>query len=123
MHQQIHDDLLQFSANTSQGPELTSARKKLKRNLFRAVSEGNVEELQRLLAELKERSRACTNLPVPGELCSHLGEGCCCLREMSLFPKPEKYLYFPVNLEVTIPGCSTANRGCLGAQETVNRVE
>lgn len=94
LHQQIHDDLLQFSANTSQGPELTSARKKLKRNLFRAVSEGNVEELQRLLAELKERSRACTNLPVPGELCSHLGEGWCCLGEVSLFPKRGKYLYF-----------------------------
>lgn len=76
MHQQFNDDFLQFSANASQGPELRSARKKLKRNLFRAVSEGNVEELQRLLAELKERSSACTTLPVPGELCRHLGESC-----------------------------------------------
>uniref|UniRef100_A0A8U7P9A9 Transient receptor potential cation channel subfamily V member 3 n=1 Tax=Corvus moneduloides TaxID=1196302 RepID=A0A8U7P9A9_CORMO len=67
-NQQFHDGFSQFSANTSQGPELTSARKKLKRNLFRAVSEGNVEELQRLLAELKERSSACTNLPVPDYL-------------------------------------------------------
>lgn len=76
LHQQFNDDFLQFSANASQGPELRSARKKLKRNLFRAVSEGNVEELQRLLAELKERSSACTTLPVPGELCRHLGESC-----------------------------------------------
>uniref|UniRef100_A0A8D2PKU4 Transient receptor potential cation channel subfamily V member 3 n=1 Tax=Zosterops lateralis melanops TaxID=1220523 RepID=A0A8D2PKU4_ZOSLA len=68
LHQQLHDDFSQFSANTCQGPELTSARKKLKRNLFRAVSEGNVEELQRLLAELKERSSACTNLSVPDYL-------------------------------------------------------
>ncbi|NXQ25786.1 TRPV3 protein, partial [Alaudala cheleensis] len=55
-------------ATTCQGPELRSARKKLKRNLFRAVSEGNAEELQQLLAELKERSSACTNLPVPDYL-------------------------------------------------------
>lgn len=80
LHQQLHDDFSQFSANTCQGPELTSARKKLKRNLFRAVSEGNVEELQRLLAELKERSSACTNLSVPGELCSPWGKDAAGLR-------------------------------------------
>ncbi|XP_058278989.1 transient receptor potential cation channel subfamily V member 3 isoform X6 [Hirundo rustica] len=73
--QSLQDDATEYSpnvdscgANTSQGPELRSARKKLKRNLFRAVSEGNVEELQRLLAELKERSSACTNPPVPDYL-------------------------------------------------------
>uniref|UniRef100_A0A8B9E249 Transient receptor potential cation channel subfamily V member 3 n=1 Tax=Anser cygnoides TaxID=8845 RepID=A0A8B9E249_ANSCY len=44
------------------------ARKKLKRYIFRAVSEGNVEELQGLLAELKERSNACTNMTVPDYL-------------------------------------------------------
>ncbi|NWV69661.1 TRPV3 protein, partial [Malurus elegans] len=73
--QSLQDDATEYSpnvdscgANTSQGPELTRARKKLKRNLFRAVSEGNVEELQRLLAELKERSSSCTNLPVPDYL-------------------------------------------------------
>uniref|UniRef100_A0A8C5WZY0 Transient receptor potential cation channel subfamily V member 3 n=1 Tax=Malurus cyaneus samueli TaxID=2593467 RepID=A0A8C5WZY0_9PASS len=62
------DSNIRPCANTSQGPELTRARKKLKRNLFRAVSEGNVEELQRLLMELKERSSSCTNLPVPDYL-------------------------------------------------------
>ncbi|KAI6074397.1 Transient receptor potential cation channel subfamily V member 3 [Aix galericulata] len=56
------------SANISQGPEQTSARKKLKRYIFRAVSEGNVEELQGLLLELKERSNACTNMTVPDYL-------------------------------------------------------
>uniref|UniRef100_A0A663FEF0 Transient receptor potential cation channel subfamily V member 3 n=1 Tax=Aquila chrysaetos chrysaetos TaxID=223781 RepID=A0A663FEF0_AQUCH len=40
------------------------ARKKLKKYIFRAVSEGNVEQLQCLLAELKERSNACTNMTV-----------------------------------------------------------
>uniref|UniRef100_A0A8C3JRX6 Transient receptor potential cation channel subfamily V member 3 n=1 Tax=Calidris pygmaea TaxID=425635 RepID=A0A8C3JRX6_9CHAR len=44
------------------------ARKKLKRYIFRAVSEGNTEELQCLLAELKERSNACTNMTVPDYL-------------------------------------------------------
>uniref|UniRef100_A0A8D2L4L6 Transient receptor potential cation channel subfamily V member 3 n=1 Tax=Varanus komodoensis TaxID=61221 RepID=A0A8D2L4L6_VARKO len=39
-------------------------QKKLKKYLFRAVSEGNVEELQSLLAELKERSLTCKNLTV-----------------------------------------------------------
>ncbi|NWX60619.1 TRPV3 protein, partial [Promerops cafer] len=73
--QSLQDDATEYSpnvdscgANTCQGPELVSARKKLKRNLFRAVSEGHAEELQRLLAELKERSSACTNLPVPDYL-------------------------------------------------------
>lgn len=59
----------------SQGPEQTSARKKLKRYVFRAVSEGNIEELQCLLAELKERSNACTNTAVPGKLWSYLQAG------------------------------------------------
>uniref|UniRef100_A0A8C3NJS8 Ion transport domain-containing protein n=1 Tax=Geospiza parvula TaxID=87175 RepID=A0A8C3NJS8_GEOPR len=62
------DSNIRPCATTCQGPELRSARKKLKRNLFRAVSEGNVEELQRLLAELRERSGACTSLPVPDYL-------------------------------------------------------
>uniref|UniRef100_A0A8D0F685 Transient receptor potential cation channel subfamily V member 3 n=1 Tax=Strix occidentalis caurina TaxID=311401 RepID=A0A8D0F685_STROC len=44
------------------------ARKKLKRYIFRAVSEGNIEELQCLLAELKERSNACPNMTVPDYL-------------------------------------------------------
>uniref|UniRef100_A0A663MEM2 Transient receptor potential cation channel subfamily V member 3 n=1 Tax=Athene cunicularia TaxID=194338 RepID=A0A663MEM2_ATHCN len=44
------------------------ARKKLKRYIFRAVSEGNIEELQCLLAELKERSNVCTNMTVPDYL-------------------------------------------------------
>uniref|UniRef100_A0A8C9G9K6 Transient receptor potential cation channel subfamily V member 3 n=1 Tax=Pavo cristatus TaxID=9049 RepID=A0A8C9G9K6_PAVCR len=48
--------LLSCSANIAQGPEQTQARKKLKKYIFRAVSEGNIEELQGLLAELKERS-------------------------------------------------------------------
>uniref|UniRef100_A0A8B9C775 Transient receptor potential cation channel subfamily V member 3 n=1 Tax=Anser brachyrhynchus TaxID=132585 RepID=A0A8B9C775_9AVES len=59
------DSNIRPCANISQGPEQTSARKKLKRYIFRAVSEGNVEELQGLLAELKERSNACTNMTVP----------------------------------------------------------
>uniref|UniRef100_H1A1Y3 Transient receptor potential cation channel subfamily V member 3 n=1 Tax=Taeniopygia guttata TaxID=59729 RepID=H1A1Y3_TAEGU len=50
------DSNIRPCATTCQDPELRSARKKLKRNLFRAVSEGNAEELQRLLAELRERS-------------------------------------------------------------------
>ncbi|XP_038013828.1 transient receptor potential cation channel subfamily V member 3 isoform X2 [Motacilla alba alba] len=73
--QSLQDDATEYSPNvdscgatTCQGPELRSARKKLKRNLFRAVSEGNAEELQRLLAELRERSGACTSLPVPDYL-------------------------------------------------------
>ncbi|GAB0207285.1 transient receptor potential cation channel subfamily V member 3 [Grus japonensis] len=70
--QSLQDDATEYSpnvdsccANISQGPEQTSARKKLKKYIFRAVSEGNIEELQRLLAELKERSNACTNMTVP----------------------------------------------------------
>ncbi|PKU30155.1 transient receptor potential cation channel subfamily v member 3 [Limosa lapponica baueri] len=77
--QSLQDDATEYSpnvdsccANISQGPEQTSARKKLKRYIFRAVSEGNIEELQCLLAELKERSNACTNMTVPGKLWSYL---------------------------------------------------
>ncbi|OWK57308.1 Transient receptor potential cation channel subfamily V member 3 [Lonchura striata] len=73
--QSLQDDATEYSPNvdscgatTCQDPELRSARKKLKRNLFRAVSEGNAEELQRLLAELRERSGSCTSLPVPDYL-------------------------------------------------------
>ncbi|KAJ7398288.1 hypothetical protein BTVI_126639 [Pitangus sulphuratus] len=73
--QSLQDDATEYSpnvesccANISQGAEQTSARKKLKRFLFRAVSEGNVEELQCLLGELKERSRACTNMTGPDYL-------------------------------------------------------
>uniref|UniRef100_A0A8B9VR17 Transient receptor potential cation channel subfamily V member 3 n=1 Tax=Anas zonorhyncha TaxID=75864 RepID=A0A8B9VR17_9AVES len=62
------DSNIRPCANIPQGPEQTSARKKLKRYIFRAVSEGNVEELQGLLAELKERSNACTNMTVPDYL-------------------------------------------------------
>ncbi|NXK53447.1 TRPV3 protein, partial [Chauna torquata] len=72
--QSLQDDVTEYSpnvdscANIPQGPEQTSARKKLKRYIFRAVSEGNIEELQGLLTELKERSNACTNMTVPDYL-------------------------------------------------------
>ncbi|OXB53014.1 hypothetical protein ASZ78_002974 [Callipepla squamata] len=73
--QSLQDDVTEYSpnadscgANIPQGPEQTRARKKLKKYLFQAVSEGNIEELQGLLAELKERSDACTNTTVPDYL-------------------------------------------------------
>ncbi|KAJ7422181.1 hypothetical protein WISP_39355 [Willisornis vidua] len=73
--QSLQDDATEYSpnvdsccANMSQGQEQSSARKKLKRYLFRAVSEGNVEELQTLLGELKERCNNCTNIAVPDYL-------------------------------------------------------
>ncbi|XP_065550705.1 transient receptor potential cation channel subfamily V member 3 isoform X2 [Lathamus discolor] len=73
--QSLQDDATEYSpnvdsccANISQGPEQTSARKKLKKYIFRAVSEGNIEELQCLLTELKERSNACMNMAVPDYL-------------------------------------------------------
>ncbi|NXU90226.1 TRPV3 protein, partial [Xiphorhynchus elegans] len=73
--QSLQDDATEYSPNVdsccaamSQGAEQSSARKKLKRYLFRAVSEGNVEELQGLLGELRERCNSCTNVPVPDYL-------------------------------------------------------
>ncbi|XP_062448314.1 transient receptor potential cation channel subfamily V member 3 isoform X1 [Rhea pennata] len=72
--QSLQDDVTEYSpnvencANIPQGPEQTSARKKLKKYIFRAVSEGNVEELQCLLAELKERLNTSTNTTVPDYL-------------------------------------------------------
>ncbi|POI34570.1 hypothetical protein CIB84_001679 [Bambusicola thoracicus] len=73
--QSLQDDVTEYSpnvdscgANIAQGPEQTGARKKLKKYIFRAVSEGNIEELQGLLAELKERSNVCTNMTVPDYL-------------------------------------------------------
>lgn len=83
VNQQFQYCFLSFSANTSQGPEQTRARKKLKRDLFRAVSEGNPEELQRLLAELKERSSACTSATVPGKPCREEDCSSACRAELS----------------------------------------
>uniref|UniRef100_A0A8C2TX27 Transient receptor potential cation channel subfamily V member 3 n=1 Tax=Coturnix japonica TaxID=93934 RepID=A0A8C2TX27_COTJA len=57
-----------MDSNIPQGPDQTRARKKLKKYIFRAVSEGNIEELQGLLAELKERSNVCTSMTVPDYL-------------------------------------------------------
>ncbi|KAM8797473.1 transient receptor potential cation channel subfamily V member 3 [Eudromia elegans] len=66
--QSLQDDVTEYSpnvescANISQGPERTRARKHLKAYIFTAVSEGNLEELKCLLAELKERLNLCTSM-------------------------------------------------------------
>lgn len=56
------------STTLSQSAQQSNRRKKLKKYLFRAVSEGNVEELQRLLAEVKDRSHSCRNVSVQGAM-------------------------------------------------------
>ncbi|XP_025903554.1 transient receptor potential cation channel subfamily V member 3 [Nothoprocta perdicaria] len=72
--QSLQDDVTEYSPNVesctniSQGPERTRARKQLKAYIFTAVSEGNLEELQCLLAELKERLNSCTNVTAPDYL-------------------------------------------------------
>nr|XP_020664683.1 transient receptor potential cation channel subfamily V member 3 isoform X2 [Pogona vitticeps] len=53
-----------YCTNCSHSVRQNHHRKRLKKYLFRAVSEGNREELQGLLEELKERSHACRTLPV-----------------------------------------------------------
>ncbi|XP_063002667.1 transient receptor potential cation channel subfamily V member 3 [Elgaria multicarinata webbii] len=69
--QSLQDDMTEYTpnadsycVNSSPNTRPNSCRKKLKKYLFRAVSEGNIEELQRLLVELKDRSHACRNLTV-----------------------------------------------------------
>ncbi|XP_061461294.1 transient receptor potential cation channel subfamily V member 3 isoform X4 [Rhineura floridana] len=69
--QSLQDDMTEYTpnadsycTNSSQSARQNNRRKKLKKYLFRAVSEGNVEELQHLLIEVKERSHACRNLTV-----------------------------------------------------------
>ncbi|XP_061461291.1 transient receptor potential cation channel subfamily V member 3 isoform X2 [Rhineura floridana] len=63
--QSLQDDMTEYTPNAdSYCARQNNRRKKLKKYLFRAVSEGNVEELQHLLIEVKERSHACRNLTV-----------------------------------------------------------
>ncbi|XP_067328189.1 transient receptor potential cation channel subfamily V member 3 [Anolis sagrei] len=69
--QSLQDDMTEYTPNaesyctsSSQRTRQSNRRKKLKKYLFRAVSEGNVEELQGLLEELRERSHACRNMTI-----------------------------------------------------------
>ncbi|XP_053130739.1 transient receptor potential cation channel subfamily V member 3 [Hemicordylus capensis] len=67
--QSLQDDMTEYTpnnpgTNVSQTVQQSNRQKKLKKYLFRAVSEGNIDELQRLLAELKDRSHACRNQTV-----------------------------------------------------------
>ncbi|XP_029141860.1 transient receptor potential cation channel subfamily V member 3 [Protobothrops mucrosquamatus] len=69
--QSIQDDMTEYTpnaecscTNSTQNAQPNSRRKKLKKYLFRAVSEGNLEDLQSVLAELKDRSQRCQNLTV-----------------------------------------------------------
>ncbi|XP_077167353.1 transient receptor potential cation channel subfamily V member 3 [Paroedura picta] len=69
--QSLQDDMTEYTPNAdscctnlSQSAQQHNRRKKLKKYLFRAVSEGNVEELQHLLAEVMDRSHTCRSLTV-----------------------------------------------------------
>nr|XP_034994938.1 transient receptor potential cation channel subfamily V member 3 isoform X1 [Zootoca vivipara] len=69
--QSLQDDMTEYTpnadsycTNSSQSARQNNRRKKLKKYLFRAVSEGSIEELQHLLAEVKDRSHACRNLTI-----------------------------------------------------------
>ncbi|XP_066490950.1 transient receptor potential cation channel subfamily V member 3 [Tiliqua scincoides] len=69
--QSLQDDMTEYTPNTdsccpnlSQSAQQSNRRKKLKKYLFRAVSEGNVEDLHHLLTELKDRSHTCRNMTV-----------------------------------------------------------
>ncbi|KAM3854792.1 transient receptor potential cation channel subfamily V member 3 [Vipera latastei] len=69
--QSIQDDMTEYTpnaesscTNSTQNAQPNSRRKKLKKYLFRAVSEGNLEDLQSVLAEMKDRSQRCQNLTV-----------------------------------------------------------
>lgn len=62
-----------FSANLAK-EEQRRKKKRLKKCLFAAVSEGCVEELVELLVELQELCKRHRNLDVPGQ-CQALAEG------------------------------------------------
>ncbi|XP_026565968.1 transient receptor potential cation channel subfamily V member 3 [Pseudonaja textilis] len=69
--QSIQDDMTEYTpnaesccTNSTQNCQPNSRRKKLKKYLFRAVSEGNLDDLQSVLAEMKDRSHRCQNLTV-----------------------------------------------------------
>ncbi|XP_026544299.1 transient receptor potential cation channel subfamily V member 3 [Notechis scutatus] len=69
--QSIQDDITEYTPNaesccinSTQNCQPNSRRKKLKKYLFRAVSEGNLDDLQSVLAEMKDRSHRCQNLTV-----------------------------------------------------------
>ncbi|XP_025029362.1 transient receptor potential cation channel subfamily V member 3 [Python bivittatus] len=69
--QSIQDDMTEYTpnaesscTNSTHNAQQNNYRKKLKKYLFRAVSEGNLEDLQRLLVEMKDRSQRCQNLTV-----------------------------------------------------------
>uniref|UniRef100_A0A8D0GU96 Transient receptor potential cation channel subfamily V member 3 n=1 Tax=Sphenodon punctatus TaxID=8508 RepID=A0A8D0GU96_SPHPU len=82
-----HCNFFLFSTNSSQSAQQNNRRKKLKYNIFRAVSEGNLEELQRLLVELKERSHSCRNMTVQDYLmnkCTASDTGKTCLMKALL---------------------------------------
>ncbi|XP_019401288.1 PREDICTED: transient receptor potential cation channel subfamily V member 3 [Crocodylus porosus] len=73
--QSLQDDITNIDScctNLPQGAQHNNVRKKLKKYLFRAVSEGNIEELCHLLTEIKERSNACRNMTVPEYLMKKL---------------------------------------------------
>ncbi|CAM4574680.1 unnamed protein product [Lepidochelys kempii] len=77
--QSLQDDITEYATNIDsyctnmlQGGHRNNARKKLKKYMFRAVSEGNIEELQCLLMQVKERSNACRNMTVQDYLMKKL---------------------------------------------------
>ncbi|CAM2104203.1 unnamed protein product [Caretta caretta] len=77
--QSLQDDITEYATNIDsyctnmlQGGHRNNARKKLKKYMFRAVSEGNIEELQCLLMQMKERSNACRNMTVQDYLMKKL---------------------------------------------------
>ncbi|XP_063147163.1 transient receptor potential cation channel subfamily V member 3 [Candoia aspera] len=69
--QSIQDDMTEYTpnaegscTNSTHNTQQNHRRKKLKKYLFRAVLDGNLEDLQSLLVELKDRSQRCQNLTV-----------------------------------------------------------
>ncbi|XP_014436835.3 transient receptor potential cation channel subfamily V member 3 [Pelodiscus sinensis] len=77
--QSLQDDITEYATNVDsycthmlQGDHQNNAPKKLKKYMFRAVSEGNTEELQHLLMEVKERSNRCRNMAVQDYLMKKL---------------------------------------------------
>ncbi|KAJ6657235.1 hypothetical protein lerEdw1_002602 [Lerista edwardsae] len=86
--QSLQDDMTEYTPNAdsyctnlSQNAQQNSRRKKLKKYLFRAVSEGSIEDLHHLLTELKDRSHTCRNMTVQDYLmkkmtCSDTGKTC-----------------------------------------------